>query len=155
MPHSIIHGNACLAYFNKIWGIPIARVCTPRRTTIPPLAGIASCFGGALSDLSGAASDLSFICCDAPATYAPGHSRPMQPVLPAGSCPLRSESDRSPALREMTRSANQRHFSPTRQLANQVLISGLVNSASCNLTKSYMLIGLWPVSLNRSSVMRS
>jgi hypothetical protein len=23
MPHSIIHGNACLAYFNKIWGIPV------------------------------------------------------------------------------------------------------------------------------------
>jgi hypothetical protein len=21
MPHSIIHGNACFAYFNKIWGI--------------------------------------------------------------------------------------------------------------------------------------
>jgi hypothetical protein len=21
-PHSIIHGDACLAYFNKIWGIP-------------------------------------------------------------------------------------------------------------------------------------
>jgi hypothetical protein len=23
-PHSIIHGDACFAYFNKIWGIPIA-----------------------------------------------------------------------------------------------------------------------------------
>jgi len=22
MPHSIIHGDACFAYFNKIWGIP-------------------------------------------------------------------------------------------------------------------------------------
>ena len=22
MPHSIVHGNACFAYFNKIWGIP-------------------------------------------------------------------------------------------------------------------------------------
>ena len=22
MPHSIIHGDACLAYFNKVWGIP-------------------------------------------------------------------------------------------------------------------------------------
>jgi hypothetical protein len=21
-PHSIIHGDACFAYFNKIWGIP-------------------------------------------------------------------------------------------------------------------------------------
>ena len=27
MPHSIIHGDACFAYFNKIWGIPsIVRV---------------------------------------------------------------------------------------------------------------------------------
>ena len=34
-------------------------------------------------------------------------------------------------------------------------ISGRVNSAACNLTKSYMLIGFWPVSLNRSSVIRS
>ena len=41
---------------------------------------------------------------------------------------------------------------PTRQLANQLLISGLVNLAECNLTKLYMLIGFWPVSLNRSSV---
>jgi hypothetical protein len=24
MPHSIIHGDACFAYFNKIWGIPAA-----------------------------------------------------------------------------------------------------------------------------------
>jgi hypothetical protein len=23
-PHSIIHGDACFAYFNKIWGIPPA-----------------------------------------------------------------------------------------------------------------------------------
>jgi hypothetical protein len=23
MPHSIIHGHACFAYFNKIWGIPL------------------------------------------------------------------------------------------------------------------------------------
>jgi hypothetical protein len=23
MPHSIIHGDACFAYFNKIWGIPV------------------------------------------------------------------------------------------------------------------------------------
>ena len=22
MPHNIIHGDACFAYFNKIWGIP-------------------------------------------------------------------------------------------------------------------------------------
>jgi hypothetical protein len=38
-----------------------------------------------------------------------GHSRPMQPVLPAGSCPLRSESDLHPACRELTRWANRRH----------------------------------------------
>jgi hypothetical protein len=25
MPHSINHGDACLAYFNKIWGIPSRR----------------------------------------------------------------------------------------------------------------------------------
>ena len=23
MPHNINHGDACLAYFNKIWGIPV------------------------------------------------------------------------------------------------------------------------------------
>jgi hypothetical protein len=22
-PHSMIHGDACFAYFNKIWGIPL------------------------------------------------------------------------------------------------------------------------------------
>ncbi len=26
MPHSINHGNACFAYFNKIWGIPFGRL---------------------------------------------------------------------------------------------------------------------------------
>jgi hypothetical protein len=25
-PHSIIHGDACFAYFNKIWGIPVTVV---------------------------------------------------------------------------------------------------------------------------------
>jgi hypothetical protein len=35
-----------------------------------------------------------------------GHSRPMQPVLLAGSCPLRSESDLHPACRELTRCAS-------------------------------------------------
>src|SRR5262245_7338729 len=39
----------------------------------------------------------------------------------------------------MTRSANQRHSSPRGSLADQVLISDLVNSAACNLMKSYML----------------
>jgi hypothetical protein len=24
-PHSITHGDACFAYFNKIWGIPVWR----------------------------------------------------------------------------------------------------------------------------------
>jgi len=24
MPHSIIHGDAYFAYFNKIWGIPLS-----------------------------------------------------------------------------------------------------------------------------------
>jgi len=42
-----------------------------------------------------------------------GHSRPMQPVSPAGSCPLRSESDLHPALLRMTRSASNRHHVPT------------------------------------------
>jgi hypothetical protein len=27
-PHSIIHGDACFAYFNKIWGIPTAPAVT-------------------------------------------------------------------------------------------------------------------------------
>ncbi len=26
-PHSITHGDACFAYFNKIWGIPCALSC--------------------------------------------------------------------------------------------------------------------------------
>ena len=26
MPHSIIHRNACFAYFNKMWGIPIIAI---------------------------------------------------------------------------------------------------------------------------------
>jgi hypothetical protein len=41
------------------------------------------------------------------------------------------------------------------QLTNQALISGRVNSAACDLTKSYILIGFAPVSLNTSSVIRS
>ena len=31
MPHSIIHGNACLAYFNKIRGIPVCSFCVALR----------------------------------------------------------------------------------------------------------------------------
>jgi hypothetical protein len=37
----------------------------------------------------------------------------------------------------------------------QAAVPSRVNSAACSLTKSYMLIGFWPVSLNRSSVIRS
>jgi hypothetical protein len=29
-PHSIIHGDACFAYFNKIWGIPAASAIRAR-----------------------------------------------------------------------------------------------------------------------------
>ena len=25
-PHSIIHGHACFAYFNKVWGIPLGAI---------------------------------------------------------------------------------------------------------------------------------
>jgi hypothetical protein len=28
-PHNIIHGDACFAYFNKIWGIPLYRLGIP------------------------------------------------------------------------------------------------------------------------------
>ena len=34
MPHSIIHGDACFAYFNKIWGIPYMPI-GPTHTPIP------------------------------------------------------------------------------------------------------------------------
>src|SRR6516225_8583002 len=33
-PHSIIHGDACFAYFNKIWGIPV--VVMPSLFTVAP-----------------------------------------------------------------------------------------------------------------------
>ena len=32
MPHSIIHGDAYLAYFNKIWGIPLPKRWIVKRT---------------------------------------------------------------------------------------------------------------------------
>ncbi|HEX8809386.1 MAG TPA: hypothetical protein VF760_10355, partial [Xanthobacteraceae bacterium] len=35
-PHSIIHGDACFAYFNKIWGIP------PFNLTAPIVVSIAA-----------------------------------------------------------------------------------------------------------------
>jgi hypothetical protein len=34
MPHSIIHGDAHFAYFNKIWGIPIS--CQPELFRFKP-----------------------------------------------------------------------------------------------------------------------
>src|ERR1700730_1642451 len=37
----------------------------------------------------------------------------------------------------------------------QAAVQAGVNSAACSLTKSYMLVGFWPVSLNKSSVIRS
>jgi hypothetical protein len=37
----------------------------------------------------------------------------------------------------------------------QAAVPCRVNSEACSLTNSYMLIGFWPVSLNRSSVIRS
>jgi len=34
-PHSMTHGDACFAYFNKIWGIPCQRLlCVSSRTGI-------------------------------------------------------------------------------------------------------------------------
>ena len=38
---------------------------------------------------------------------------------------------------------------------SQAAVASRLNSSACSLTKSYMLIGFWPVSLNRSSVIRS
>ena len=58
-------------------------------------------------------------------------------------------------LRDLNVAGRNDYSGPTRQLTDQALISGRVNSAACNLTKSCMLIGFWPVSLNRSSVIRS
>jgi len=37
-PHSIIHGDACFAYFNKIWGIPGASNCNIVVRRMPELA---------------------------------------------------------------------------------------------------------------------
>ncbi len=31
-PHSMINGNACFAYFNKIWGIPKVAAADPLET---------------------------------------------------------------------------------------------------------------------------
>ena len=62
---------------------------------------------------------------------------------------------RQPAMQSISHHAGLWNLRPRAQLTNQALIAGLVNSAACNLTKSYMLIGFWPVSLNRSSVIRS
>jgi hypothetical protein len=35
-PHSIIHGDACFAYFNKIWGIPCFCSLSHRLMSICP-----------------------------------------------------------------------------------------------------------------------
>jgi hypothetical protein len=35
-PHSIIHGDACFAYFNKIWGIPARCTLSPISANGPP-----------------------------------------------------------------------------------------------------------------------
>jgi hypothetical protein len=32
-PHSIIHGDACFAYFNKIWGIPKLEIAPTLKLT--------------------------------------------------------------------------------------------------------------------------
>ncbi len=39
-PHSIIHGDACFAYFNKIWGIPdeLRRRVSTLEKKLEPLA---------------------------------------------------------------------------------------------------------------------
>ena len=64
------------------------------------------------------------------------------------------DAQASLSLRDLNVERND-YSGPTRQLTGQALISGRVNSAACNLTKSCMLVGFWPVSLNRSSVIRS
>jgi hypothetical protein len=51
-PHSIIHGDACFAYFNKIWGTPCRTGGLPMHTIILAfviaLAGLVVIAGGAL-----------------------------------------------------------------------------------------------------------
>ena len=41
MPHRIFHGDACFAYFNKIWGIPVElnRLIVVRNGTIEVPSG--------------------------------------------------------------------------------------------------------------------
>jgi len=59
-PHSIIHGDACFAYFNKIWGIPEALLGTDFDGLIAwidnycqanPLKGVAEAAGALLQTL--------------------------------------------------------------------------------------------------------
>jgi hypothetical protein len=38
-PHSIIHGDACFAYFNKIWGIPMTNDCAMLSRLLSPTSG--------------------------------------------------------------------------------------------------------------------
>jgi hypothetical protein len=56
-PHSIIHGDACLAYFNKIWGIPTADLDTGQvvyqlaaQRGIPPNDFTNTTFTGAIAE---------------------------------------------------------------------------------------------------------
>ena len=44
-PHSIIHGDACFAYFNKIWGTPCRTIIL---AFVIALAGLVVIAGGAL-----------------------------------------------------------------------------------------------------------
>src|SRR5215831_11329120 len=78
MPHSIIHGDACFAYFNKIWGIPdrspvtfcafqskcgrevVRLFCRLRARWIETLRGLLAlvlCCGGLFATTSTARSD--------------------------------------------------------------------------------------------------
>ena len=45
------------------------------------------------------------------------------------------------SLRDLNVAGRNDYSGPTRQLTDQALISGRVNSAACTLTKSCMLIG--------------
>ena len=39
-PHSMINGNACFAYFNKIWGIPRSKCATELPILLALLASV-------------------------------------------------------------------------------------------------------------------
>jgi hypothetical protein len=45
-PHSIIHGDACFAYFNKVWGIPpIIRKSRAKKKLVTALVVTPRCTG--------------------------------------------------------------------------------------------------------------